>query len=124
MGLTPLYLQKEERIRGLVHVLSLALRVLTVLEWVVREKLRESGEKLQDVYAGQAGRKTATPSAELLLRAMKTISVVEVAGRVYALVSPLTRIQPQLLELWEMPTDDYDRLANSFLRSLGGTSEP
>ena len=105
LGLTPLYLQKQERIRGLVHVLSLALRVLTVLEWLVREKLRESGEKLQDVYAGQAGRKTATPSAELLLRVMKTISisVVEVLGQVYALLSPLTRIQRQLPELWRCP---------------------
>ncbi len=33
LGLTPLYLQDEVRIGGLVYVLSLALRVLTLVEW-------------------------------------------------------------------------------------------
>ena len=67
LGLTPLYLQDEGRIQGLVYLLSLALRLLTLVEWVVRERLRQEGAKLQGVYAGQPGRKTARPSAELLL---------------------------------------------------------
>src|SRR6266851_244190 len=36
-GLTPLYLQDEVRIEGLVYMLRVALRVLSVVEWVVRE---------------------------------------------------------------------------------------
>src|SRR5947209_1647527 len=36
LGLTPVYLQDERRIQGLVYLLSLALRVLTLVEWVVR----------------------------------------------------------------------------------------
>jgi transposase len=66
LGLPPLYLQKEDRITGLVHLLSIALRVLTLLEWVIREQLRSTQQKLRDVYAGQPGRVTATPRAELL----------------------------------------------------------
>ena len=62
LGLTPLYLQDEGRIQGLVYLLSLALRVLTLVEWVVRERLRKEGAKLQGVYAGQPGRKTARPA--------------------------------------------------------------
>src|ERR1700676_1342735 len=83
LGLTPLYLQDEGRIQGLVYLLSLALRVLTLVEWVVRERLRQEGSKVQGIYAGQPGRKTARPSAELLLRVMETIrlSVVEVNGQ-------------------------------------------
>jgi transposase len=49
LGLTPLYLQDEGRIQGLVHLLSLALRALTLVEWVVRERLREDGSKLQGI---------------------------------------------------------------------------
>src|SRR5947209_18463186 len=67
LGLTPVYLQDEERIQGLVYLLSLALRVLTLVEWVVRERLRQQGARLQGIYAGQPGRKTDRPSAELLL---------------------------------------------------------
>jgi transposase len=126
LGLTPLYLQDEGRIQGLVYLLSLALRVLTLVEWQVRERLRKEGSKLQGVYAGQAGRKTARPSAELLLGAMKTISlsVIEINGQTHRLLSPLTEVQKRLLELWEMPSDLYEKLAGGFPIPPPNTSEP
>jgi hypothetical protein len=126
LGLTPLYLQDEGRIQGLVYLLSLALRVLTVVEWGVRERLRQEGSSLQGVYAGQPGRRTARPSAELLLGAMKTISVsvVEVNGQTYALLSPLTEVQKRLLELWDMPPDLYENVARGFRKAPSNMSEP
>lgn len=116
LGLTPVYLQDEDRIQGLVYVLSLALRVLTLVEWVARERLRQDGAKLDGVYAGQPGRKTDRPSAELLLGALQTISisVVEVGGRIHALLSPLTEVQKRLLRLWELPPDLYEKVARRF----------
>jgi transposase len=126
LGLTPLYLQDEGRIQGLVYLLSLALRVLTLMEWVVRERLRQEGAKVQGIYAGQAGRQTARPSAELLLEAMKTISVsvVEVNGQTHALLSPLTEVQQRLLELWGLPPDLYENVTRGFRKPPLSTSEP
>jgi transposase len=126
LGLTPLYLQDEGRIQGLVHLLSLALRVLTLVEWVVRERLQQEGSKLQGIYAGQSGRKTARPSAELLLRAMQTISVsvVAVNGQRHALLSPLTEVQKHLLQLWDLPPDLYEKVARGFPKTPSNTSEP
>ena len=126
LGLTPLYLQDEERIQGLVYLLSLALRVLTLLEWVVRQRLRQEGTKLQGVYAGQQGRQTARPSAELLLGAMKAISVsvVEVNGQTHAMLSPLTEVQTRLLGLWGLPPDLYEKIARGFPKPPVNTSEP
>jgi transposase len=126
LGLTPMYLQDEQRMQGLVYLLSLALRLLTLLEWVVRERLRKEGAKLQGIYAGQPGRKTGRPSAELLLGALKTISVsvVEVNGRTHALLSPLTAVQTRLLELWGLPPDLYEKVAYGFLIPPVKMSEP
>jgi transposase len=126
LGLTPLYLQAEGRIQGLVYLLSLALRVLTLVEWSVRERLRQEGAQLQGLYAGQAGRKTARPSAELLLEAMKTISVsvVEVNGQIHALLSPLTAVQQRLLDLWGLPPNLYEKVACGFPKLPVNTSEP
>ena len=126
MGLTPLYLQDEERIQGLVYLLSLALRVLTLVEWGGRERLRQEGATVQGVYAGQPGRKTSRPSAELLLRVMQTISVsvVEVNGQTHALLSPLTTVQKRLLELWNLPPDLYGEVTRGFPRTPTNTSEP
>jgi transposase len=116
LGLTPVYLHEEGRIQGLVYLLSLALRVLILVEWVARERLRQEQARLQGIYAGQPGRKTNRPSAELLLGVLKTISisVVEVQGRIHALLSPLTEVQKRLLELWDLPPDLYENVVRGF----------
>jgi transposase len=126
LGLTPVYLQDEARIQGLVYLLSVALRLLTLLEWVVRDRLQKEGSKLQNLYAGQPGRRTARPSAELLLRALKAISVsvVEVHGLIHVLLTPLTKVQQQLLELWDLPPDLYEKVARGFPQTTESMSEP
>jgi transposase len=77
---------------GLVLLLSLALRVLTLMQWMVRRKLQQSGETLRGLYPGQPGRQTSSPSAELLLEALVGISltIVAVAGQLTALLTPLS----------------------------------
>jgi transposase len=116
LALTPMYLQQESRILGLVLLLSLALRLLSVLEWSVRKKLQQSGKTLKGLYAGQPGRQAKNPSAELLLKAFKGISlvVVEAAGQVAAQLTALTALQKHLLDLWELPPDLYLRLTLHF----------
>ncbi len=61
LALTPMYLQKDDQITGLVRLLSLALRVLTLIEFVVRKRLAEEGRYLKGVYAGNRNRKTTPP---------------------------------------------------------------
>jgi transposase len=116
LGLTPMYLQYESRILGLVLLLSVALRLLTVVEWTVRKKLQETEQTLQGLYAGQPGRQAKRPSAELLLQAFKGISlaIVEVAGQRETHLTPLTALQQTLLALWELPPNLYQRLTLHF----------
>lgn len=113
LSLTPMYLADEERMLGLVLLLGLALRVLTVLQWQVRRELHQSGEVLRGLYPGQPGRKTSTPSAELLLYAFKGLSLtlLDVAGRTFASITPLNSLQHKLLALWHFPADLYQRIA-------------
>ena len=126
LGLVPVYLQDEGRMQGLVYLLSVALRVLTLVEYQVREGLRQEAATLQGVYAGQPSRKTTRPSAELLLGVMKTtsVSVVLVHGRIHALLSPLTEVQKRLLELWDLPADLYEKVACGFPKPPPNRSEP
>ena len=116
LGLTPMYLQDESRIMGLVLLLSIALRLLSLLEWSLRKKLQEKGETLKGLYAGQPGRKAKNPSAELLLGAFKGISltVLLVAGQLATYITTLSALQLRLLELWELPPDLYFRLTLHF----------
>ena len=126
LGLTPVYLQDEGRMQGLVYLLSVALRMLTLVEYQVRERLRQEGTTLQGVYAGQPSRKTVRPSAELLLAVMETISisVILLNGQIHALLSPLNDVQKRLLQLWDLPPDLYDKVAQGFPKPPSIRTEP
>jgi transposase len=105
LGLTPLYLQTPGRVAGLVPLLSVGLRLLTLLEFVVRRALGRREEKLRNVYPGQAGRGTSRPSAALLLEAFRGLDlrVVEAAGKRYVVVRPLDAVQKRILALLNLP---------------------
>ena len=110
LGLAPMYLQTDGRVAGLVHLLSIGLRVLTLVEYVVRRSLEANGEPLRGVYAGQPGRQTRRPSAELLLGVFRGLDlrIVEADGIRYRTVSPLTRVQRRILQLLDIPSSVYE----------------
>jgi transposase len=112
LSLTPMSLQDEGRMQGLVLLLSLAVRLLTLLEWQVRKQLQDGGQTLKGVYPGQPGRQARRPSAELLLKVFQgiSLSVVEVLGAVSIHLTPLTRLQERLLALWDLPADLFHRI--------------
>ena len=50
LSLTPFYLQHEHRAVGLILLLSIALRVLVLTQFVAREKLKEQGRTLSGIF--------------------------------------------------------------------------
>ena len=77
---------------------------------------RRRGDDLQSVYAGQPGRQTRRPSAELLLGVFRGLDlrIVEADGIRYRTVSPLTRVQKRILQLLELPSSVYEDLVGRF----------
>ncbi len=81
LSLVPLFLHRGERVVGLICLLSLALRVLTLVEFVVRRQLVKEGAAIAGLYAGNKKRETAQPTAGRLLWAFEGISLVVVRRR-------------------------------------------
>jgi transposase len=42
--------QRDDQVKGLVHLLSLGLRILTLIEFVVRRQLKVEGESLVGLH--------------------------------------------------------------------------
>ena len=65
LSLTPMYLERDDHATGLIRLLSVGLRVLTLLEFVVRQRLAAARTALAGLYAGNpSGRRPAPrPSA-------------------------------------------------------------
>jgi len=112
LSLRPMYVQRDDHATGLVRLLSIALRVLTLLEFVVRRQLAAEETTLAGLYAGNAKRETARPTAERLLEAFQevTLTVVEGGRRVYRHVTALSPLQERILELLGFSSRVYTRL--------------
>jgi transposase len=126
LAITPLFLQTDARVEGLIRLLSLALRVLVLVEFVARRCLATTQEPIAGLYPGQATRATASPTAELLLRAFRgiSLSVVEIAGQARGLLSPLSALHHRVLALLGWSAGIYERLMTHFPKPALILSEP
>jgi transposase len=112
LSISPMYLQREDHIKGLLRLLSIGLRLLTLLEFVVGKRLHEADETLGGLYAGNAKRSTARPTAELLLEAFGNITLLVIPqdGHQIRYLNPLTSLQQRILELMGYSAEVYTRL--------------
>jgi transposase len=113
LSLAPMFVKREDQVVGLTHLLSLALRVLTLLEFVVRRSLQQQHTTLVGLYKDNPRRATATPTTERLLQAFVpiTLTQVQLPEQVIRHVTPLTPVQQQILALLGLPADLYTALA-------------
>jgi transposase len=120
LSLTPMYLHKEDQITGLIRLLSLALRVLTLIEFVVRKRLAEEGSHLKGVYAGNRNRKTKTPRTETLLEVFKGIilTIIHTGEKEWIHLNPLTATQKHILQLLGMTEEVYMSLVPEFSKVI------
>jgi transposase len=113
LSIAPMFVQREDQVIGLTRLLSVAVRILTLLEFVVRRALKQQGATLTGLYKENPRKATATPTAERLLQAFVPITLTQVhlPQQVVCHVTPLTAVQQQILALWGFPPDLYASLA-------------
>jgi transposase len=116
LGIRPLFVRLKDQLVGLTRLLLIALRVLTLLEIVVRAGLEERGEELEGLYEGQKNKKDGRPTAKRLLRAIArlavTVSRQEMGERQWWYVPALPRLLVRVLDLLGLPTTLYTDLGD------------
>jgi len=116
LGIRPLFVTKDRQIMGLTRLLLIALRILTMVEIVVRGQLEKMGEKLSGLYEGQASRQEGKPTATRLLKAIArrgiTLTWVCVAGESQWLLRALPPLVLRVLGLLNLPVSLYTDLVH------------
>ena len=114
LSIAPLFVKRDDQVVGMTHLLSLALRVLTLMEFVVRRSLKQQETTLAGLYKDNPRRVTATPTAERLLLAFVplTLTQVQMAEQTIRHVTTLSPLQEQILGLLGLPGDLYAALAH------------
>jgi len=107
----PLFLRIPERIKSLMLLLTVALQVLTSIEFVARKELEESDDSISGLVPGNPKMKTNRPTAERMLSQFDNIHLMiwsdgkKIIGSV---VERLTPLQKQILSILKLPQKIYD----------------
>jgi transposase len=119
LSLSPMYVERDDHATGLVRLLSIALRVLTLMEFVVRRQLAQEGTGLAGLYAGNPKRATTHPTTERLLEAFQeiTLTLLREPHQTRRHVTALSPLQQRVLALLGFPPTIYTKLS-------GDSSEP
>lgn len=115
LGLRPLFVWQDDQITGLVRLLTLALRLLTLIETQVRRGLATESQSLTGLYEGQPGRATARPTGKRILlafaRAKITLTQIQLDTTTHWHVTPLSSLHKQILGYLRLPLALYLDLA-------------
>jgi transposase len=115
LSLDPLFVKKDDQVVGLTNLLSLAVRVLTLIEFVVRRNLKQNKEKLTGLIENNPKKGIDNPTTERLLTVFDeiTLTTVRMSDRLVQHVTPLTALQTRILELLGLSAVVYTRLAEN-----------
>lgn len=101
LSLDPLFVKRDDQVRGLINLLSIAVRLLTLIEFVVRRQLKQNQEQLVGLIANNPKKGIDNPTTERLLKTFDdiTLTIVRLPGQIIRHVTPLSALQTRILEL-------------------------
>ncbi len=118
LGLQPHYIRSDQRVAGLLNLLVIGLRLLTLVEYTARCSLsleeNPEAKELKGIYRGQPQKSTPRPTSESLLKVFEGVSLVfqEMSGEIHSFITPLSELQKRILKLLNLSTYLYEGLAS------------
>ena len=114
LNIAPLFVRKDDQIEGLAYLLTLGVRVLTLIEFVIHRSLKQDNTGLAGMHP-ENGRKLANkPSAERIQKAFSKINLTiirDMAGNVILRsLTPLTSLQEEIMQRLKIHPSVYHQL--------------
>lgn len=118
VGIDPIFVRKDDQITGLTHLLTLAVRIESLIEVQVARGLQKEGKEIKGLYPGLPRKGTDHPTAVSLLKTIDrqeiTLTRAELNGNQSIHLSPLPEWLPDVLRYLHLsPTLYLDLQKNS-----------
>jgi transposase len=118
--IAPLFVKRNDHIAGLTSLLTLGVRVLTVMECVLRRSLQHDQANLPGWHLENKAKMTDKPTAERILKAFSDVSLTIIqhaAGEaILRRLTPLSGLQEDILQRQGLGTALYRQLE---IRDIG-----
>src|SRR5713101_7687500 len=112
--IAPLFVKLNEQIEGLTYLLTLGVRVLTVMEFELRRSLEKDQAKLPGLHPENKTKMTDKPTAERTLKAFSGVSLTIIkhaAGEeILRRLTPLSKLQEEILQRLGVDSCLYEQL--------------
>jgi transposase len=121
LQIAPLFVKLDAQLEGLTYLLTLGVRVVTVMECVLRRSLQHDHVKLPGLHPENRTKMTDTPTAERLLKAFADVSLIilrtEAGEDILRRLTPLSALQQDILRRLGLGTALYRQLEIQNIRS-------
>jgi len=112
LGISPLFVRKDARLKGLCRLLSIALRLIALIQYRIRESLAASKEVIKGLEKGQPNKTTTEPTTLSILnkfvREQITLSSVILGDKVEYYMTPLGNELKKILRHLRIPLSVYE----------------
>jgi len=115
LSIAPLFVKLDDQVTGLINLLSIAVRLLTLIEFVVRRGLQRENAQLVGLHKENPKKPTDKPTTARLLQSFSniTLTIIHFPDRVVRHITPLTPLQEHILELLDLSPNIYRSLARN-----------
>ena len=100
LNIAPFFVQRDDQVAGLTHLLMVGVRVLTLMEFGVRRSLQQEQGSLAGFYPDHPQKTTDAPTAERILKAFSKIhlTLIHSGKSLLRHLTPLSDLQKQILK--------------------------
>ena len=124
LNISPLYVRDQDQILGLTRLLTLALKILTLMTAELRSNMKKENVVLKGLYAGQPARMHSEPTSRSILEFFSRQNIAIVGCKVqevqYWEITKLSDTCKTILKLLRLPEDTYDRLPDKIMKIRSG----
>jgi len=115
LSLNPLFVKNDDQVVGLTNLLSIAVRILTLIEFVVRQRLTQNQEKLVGLIENNPKKGIDNPTTERLLKTFNriTLTLIHLPDGTVRHITPISDLQTRILELLGLSPAVYTQLAGN-----------
>lgn len=114
LQIAPMYVKREDQIEGLTYLLTLGVRVLSVMEFALRRSLEQEQTALPGLHAENRLKWTAKPTAERVLKAFSRVTLTILQDRsgreIGRWLTPLSSVQQEIMQRLGLDTSVYAQL--------------
>jgi transposase len=116
--IAPMFVKRYDQVVGLPRLLSLGVRLLTLIEYVARRTLEQQQSTIAGLYLDSPRKTTKTPTAERLLRALIHIKfiIVYLQDKTVYQIEGFSYVHERILDILGLPLDLYTSLPKTAIQ--------